>query len=186
MTNKNGGIRPGSGRPRTYKGEKTKLVRIPESQASAILDFLDAYRRRGNAPLTTGERFAYEIEIRRLKQSLLDAIAFLKNAFRPIPSIHQKINDLQHELDKPRPVASDTPPVVHSWEKKTYTPAGAFWQLSATVTGQHVVLYSAPPPALPSASKSTHLYQLSLEDTDALIAFLLSTRPSLKGYKEQA
>jgi DNA polymerase V len=47
MNNKksHGGFRPGAGRKSNYS-EPTKPMRVPESQVGAVLDFLEAYRKK--------------------------------------------------------------------------------------------------------------------------------------------
>lgn len=181
MSKINGGRRPGAGRKAAYRGERTKPVRVPESQLSVIQRFLEAYRQRNDAGLTADERFAYEIEISRLKKGLADAVHYLETSFRPIPVITQKINAFKTVLDERKPIPIKRTVSNQLQVSNSYSPAGVPWELSTLLKDQKIIFQSKPPAPLPAASKDSdiHQYQLSVEEVDNLIEFLLNARQYL-------
>lgn len=176
MERKNGGARTGAGRKSTFHGEKTELIRIPESKTTLIKTFLEAYKHRKEDTVGYEERFAYELVISRLKMVLDDTIRFLKTSFRPIPVITQKINVLQDAVDNTK-VALVTPcsPALE-WEHINYSPAGFQNRLLAKVENKRVRFSYHSDLRLKYESQSETKHALTLKETDALIAFLLNAR----------
>lgn len=118
--------------------------------------------------LSNEERYAYEREIQRLRESLTDAIAYMQT-LPVVPVTYHKINELQRSLDtSTKPVL--TGPLNASWIHKHYAPAGFFWQLSGTIEDEKVVLLSEPPA---HKALDIHRYEPSLDEMDKLIVFLL-------------
>lgn len=174
METKNGGSRPGSGRKSSFPGEKTELLRIPESQVPLIRSYLDAYRQRKAERVNAEERFVYALEVSRLKMGLIEAINYLKTYFSHIPIVNQKINYLQQFFDydksDPKRVASD------SWETDGHLPSGVPVKLSLSQKDKKLVFSSE---VIVSSKKESHQHKLSLQETDELIKFLISMRQSL-------
>jgi len=124
--------------------------------------------------LSNEERYRYEKEIERLRESLTDAIAYMRT-LPVVPVTYHKINELQRSLE------TSTKPALlgvwdSSWTHQRYSPAGYFWQLSGDIENGKVVLLSEPPA---HKSEDTHRYEPSLDEIDKLIEFLL------KGYDVQ-
>ncbi len=181
MNKKNGGLRQGAGRKAVFSGEKTKPIRIPESQIPVILSFLEVYRLRKEiepSSITVNEIFAYELEIERLKEAVSDVIDFLRTSFRKIPVITQQINALESILET-RAKNLDAKTGISQWSHKYYTPAGAFWKLSGRLENQKVIFSSESPISQRNQeqNKGIHNYSLTKESIDTLVEFLLSTRP---------
>ncbi|MES2208517.1 MAG: hypothetical protein V4525_17205, partial [Pseudomonadota bacterium] len=181
MSKINGGCRPGAGRKAAFQGEQTKPVRVPESQLKVVLSFLEAYRQRNGSCLTTDERFAYEVEISRLKNGLADGVDFLQTSFRPIPFINHKINALKTVLEEPRPTCLKRNVLDQLQVSSYYSPAGLPWELSSFFKDKKIGFQSKPLIPLPATSKGTdiHQYQLSLQEVDNLIEFLLNAHHDL-------
>ncbi len=179
MTNKNGGYRKGAGRKSTYPGEKTKSLRIPESQIQVVQNFLEAYRQRQNDKLvlTTDERFSYELEIGHLKKGLLDAIHYLNTYFDHIPVVRQKSVNLKKFLEAPKKTKLKKTS-FSTWKAENYNSAGAAWELSGIIEAEEIILRSTPPEKLPDYYKNTdpHSYKLSLQTIETLIDFLLEAK----------
>jgi len=176
MERKNGGARTGSGRKSAFHGEKTELIRIPESKISLIKAFLEAYKHRKENTVGYEERFVYALAISRLKMALNDTINFLRTSFRSIPVVSQQINVLQDAVENTNVTLAMPYSPTLEWEHINYSPSGLRNRLLAKVENKRVRFFYHSDSRLKHDGQSKTEHALTLEETDALIAFLLNAR----------